>query len=153
MREFTVYYVIPHGSKYKIELTNPFNDRRCCCTILIDGYAMDRRLVIKQGETVALERHLTRAELFTFLRTKLVGEAESASAALKQNPRFHLSNDEKNAMACTPLGSGIVSNRKENGLIHVTFSPEEWKIKLTHSKALLMSYPSHMQPLVVSLNQ
>jgi hypothetical protein len=98
------YVVVPHGSKFQIEIENPFYVR-CSMTLEIDGHYMGG-WILGPRETVVIERPPTIPKRFTFLQ-----ETWAVAA-------------EKQATRHAPAGSGILANQKSNGLITCCFTPE-----------------------------
>jgi large subunit ribosomal protein L40e len=116
------YYILPHGVKYKVAVQNPFTSIKCSCKITIDGEQMGD-WILSADNSFICERPVDLAERFTFLRVNLVQQAEalnkkSSLTALEQK-------DSKDILRLTPLGSGITSGKPENGLVEVTFVPED----------------------------
>ena len=126
------YYILPHNSQYEIKIKNPFENLRSIISLDIDGYNMGS-WIFKNGAEETTDRPLNSDKKFTFLRTKIVKDAESAKKIIDNNKlkpyygRQQLSTTEKLAMDITPQNSGIESGRSENGLIKLTLHPEELK--------------------------
>jgi hypothetical protein len=116
------YYILAHGSKYKVAVQNPFSSS-CSCRIVIDGRQMGS-WILSANQSYHFERPANRAECFTFLRVKLVQHAEALmknKASLSDRER----KENKDILRLTPLGSGITSGKSENGLVMVEFIPSE----------------------------
>jgi len=73
-----------------------------------------------------------REKKFTFLRTKFVKEAEEAKKKLDaaRGDKSKLTQQEREALELAPLGTGIKSNNPQNGIVRVTYTPEEGKSKI-----------------------
>eukprot|EP01038_Epipyxis_sp_PR26KG_P006307 gene6307-8686_t len=123
-QQLNKYYILPHNSKYKVGIKNPFIHEKCSAEIKIDGYSMGKWL-LRDSEEVFIERPVTTAQLFTFLRTKLATNADKASEMLRKNPNVKLSSELSLAVRSTPAGSGIISGRDANGLVEVTYIAEK----------------------------
>jgi hypothetical protein len=115
------YYILPRGVKYKVAVKNPFTTLKCSCRITIDGTFMGG-WILSPNDSYNFERPVDRDECFTFLRVKLVEQAE----ALNNNPSLTdlEKKDNKDILRLTPIGSGITSGKSENGLVVVEFLPE-----------------------------
>jgi ubiquitin len=119
------HYILPHNSKYAIELSNPYFNSKCACSVVVDGNNVGN-FQIHPHDTFAIERPANIPQLFTFLRTRHVLDAEKTSALLKSNgnDRSQLLQYERNALNTTVLGSGINPFKEVNGLIEVKYTPE-----------------------------
>jgi hypothetical protein len=105
MGEHIPVFVVSHGAKYKVQVTNPFSERRASVTVHIDGnYAGG--WILQPGECFDIERPSTIGKRFTFLQESYAVEAE------------------KQATAFSPAGTGIVQGQAKNGLIKCCFTPE-----------------------------
>ena len=126
------YYILPHNSQYDIKIKNPFENLRSSICLEIDGYNMGT-WIFENGYEFTTDRSVISDKKFTFLRTKIVKDVESAKKIIDDNKsksyyeKQELSESEKLAMEITPLNSGIESGRSENGLIKLTLHPEELK--------------------------
>jgi hypothetical protein len=126
------YYILPHNSQYGIKIKNPFENLRSIINVEIDGYDIGS-WIFDNGFEGTTDRPEKIDKKFTFLRTKIVKDAETAKRTIDDNKskqyynRQILSTSQKLAMDITPLNSGIVSGRSENGLIKVSVNPEELK--------------------------
>ncbi len=119
-----LFYILPHNSKYAVEIVNPYFDAKCGVMIKIDGVQVGNWQLPKHW-IGTIERPVDTAKLFTFLRTKLVADAEKACELLKINggDKSKLSSEERTALEVTPLGSGINPFKDANGLVSVTYIP------------------------------
>lgn len=74
-----------------------------------------------------IERPSNVAKLFTFLRIKLVKEAEAAKKKLDAagGNKNVLTQKEREALELCPTGSGIEAGRAENGIVKVTYTPKK----------------------------
>lgn len=94
------YIVMRHGQQYKVVMGNQ-NSTKCQATLKIDGINMGTFL-INPHQTISIERPLHRHKLFTFYETN------------KSYP--------------SSFQTGIIPGNRNNGVIEVTFIPEN-KIK------------------------
>jgi ubiquitin len=115
------FYVLPHGSEYKIAATNPFSDTKATAEISIDGHAVGS-WILEPNQSFDFERPLSVAQKFTFVRTALAKKADAAFA--RQTAGKSLGSDEREALKLAPAGSGIESGRDENGEVKIKFTPE-----------------------------
>ena len=115
------FYVLPHGSEYKIAATNPFVDMKATAKITVDGHTVGS-WIFEPNQSFAFERPLSVAQKFTFMRTALAKKADQAF--IRQTAGMSLSEDERESLNFAPAGSGIQSGRDENGEVKIKFSPE-----------------------------
>ena len=105
MGEHIPVFVVSHGAKYKVRVTNPFSARRASVTLHIDGnYAGG--WILRPGECFDIERPSTIGKRFTFLQESYAVEAETKATAF------------------SPAGTGIANGQAKNGLINCCFTPE-----------------------------
>jgi len=121
------FYILEHGAKYKVKLQNPFFSD-CVAEITIDGHEMGR-FHLEEDQEWAIERPSKVAELFTFLRTALVKNAEVAKKHLDEakGDKTKLTKQMREALELAPTGTGIVSGRTENGVVKVKYTPAKDK--------------------------
>ena len=117
------YCILPHNAKYKVNVINPFNNVKCCVNVSIDGEDMGS-WVLNAGQSCGFERPISCAKQFTFLRSKLVIDAEVGHKILSAVPNAILSSDLKHAVDTTVVGSGIEAGQDSNGLVEVKYTPE-----------------------------
>jgi hypothetical protein len=98
-------YVVPHGAKYKVQVANPFDDRRASVVLHIDGSWIGA-WILAPSECFVIERPSTITKCFTFLQ-----EAHAAEA-------------EEKATEFSPAHTGIVQGQLSNGLVKCCFTPE-----------------------------
>ena len=74
-----------------------------------------------------IERPSNVAKLFTFLRIKLVKEAEAAKKKLNAagGNKNVLTQKEREALELCPTDSGIEAGRAENGIVKVIYTPKK----------------------------
>ncbi len=118
-----MFYVLPHNSKYKIAVKNPFKNCKCDCSITIDGVHVGS-WTLGIGQSFSFERPRVTSKKFTFMRTALVKAAETA--ARSQADGAPLTPDQKRALELAPTETGITGPRKENGVVRVTYTPEKF---------------------------
>ena len=73
------FYVLPHGSEYKVAATNPFSDTKATAEISIDGHTVGS-WILEPNQSFDFERPLSVAQKFTFVRTALAKKADAAFA-------------------------------------------------------------------------
>jgi ubiquitin len=115
------FYVLPHGSEYRVAATNPFSDMKATAEISIDGHAVGS-WIMEPNQSFDFERPESVAQKFTFVRTALAKKADAAFA--RQTACKPLLADELEALKLAPAGSGIQSGRDENGEVKIKFTPE-----------------------------
>ncbi len=76
------YYLLKHADKYKVCLDNPFLDCKCTAKLEIDGHNMGEFILDPNTKYSAIERPVSEAKQFTFMRIKFVKEAEAAKKKL-----------------------------------------------------------------------
>jgi ubiquitin len=115
------FYVLPHGSEYKIAATNPFVDMEATADIFVDGHAVGS-WILEPDQSFAFDRPAFSAKKLMFLRTALANKADAAFA--RQAAGKPLSAKEREALKLAPAGSGIKSGREQNGEVRIKFTPE-----------------------------
>ena len=72
-----------------------------------------------------MERPSAEAKLFTFLRVKLVLDADKSYEILKQNGNQYdlLTEAERLALQFAPFNSGIRGGRDDNGVVTLRYTP------------------------------
>lgn len=115
------FYVLPHGSEYKIAATNPFINLKASAEISVDGHSVGS-WIMEPNQSFAFDRPASVAKKFTFVRTALAKKADAAFA--RQTAGMSLSEDERESLKVAPAGSGIQGGREENGVVKVKFTPE-----------------------------
>jgi ubiquitin len=115
------FYVLPHGSEYKVAATNPFSDTKATAEISIDGHTVGS-WILEPNQSFDFERPSSVAKKFTFVRTALAKKADAAFA--RQTAGKPLGADDREALKLAPAGSGIESGRDENGEVKIKFTPE-----------------------------
>ena len=95
---------LPHGSQYRIQLTNGFMVR-CSASLTIDGFWVGD-WILTPGQTAAFERPVWAEGKFSFFQSNL------AEAAEKKRTDF------------APARTGIVEGRSENGMVNCVYTPE-----------------------------
>ena len=112
---------------------------------------------MEENREYSIERPVDCAMLLTFLNANLVKKAESTIQSIKRNPNLNLNSSQKDALDSTPLGSGILFGRNENGLVEVTYTPEVWKIIVLHNEKGTISMASEpnesVKNVIKSLNR
>jgi ubiquitin C len=115
------FYVLPHGSEYKIAATNPFVDMKATAEISIDGHVVGS-FIMEPNQMFPFERPAFAAKKLMFMRTALAKKADAAFA--RQAAGKPLSAEERDALKFAFAGSGIQSGRDENGEVKIKFTPE-----------------------------
>jgi hypothetical protein len=117
-----VFYVLPHGTEYKIEATNPFSNLKATAEITVDGHVVGR-WILQPNQSFAFDRPASVAKKFTFVRIALAKKADAALAKKMQG--LSLSKEEQEALKIAPADSGIQSGREQNGVVKITYTPEK----------------------------
>jgi ubiquitin len=115
------FYILPHGSEYKVAATNPFVDMEATAEIYIDGHAIGS-FILEPNQMFAFDRPGFSAKKLMFIRAALAKKADAAFA--RQAAGKPLSAEEREALKFAPAGSGIKSGREQNGEVKIKFIPE-----------------------------
>ena len=118
------FYVLPHGSEYKIVFRNPFTVN-AKAVIRIDGHQVGSYFLNSDADQEwTIERHCDLPKKFLFLRTALVKKVEAIIE--KKMKGLSITEEEQRSLLYTPSGSGIESGRDLNGVVSLQFTPEKF---------------------------